>query len=155
MKKRLLILAERWLTLKIGVELKCCLSFFLMLFFYCVVRLLTGVHEASILHMAEMMLLAYLVGWVQALVHAEFDEIDGFGPKEWAVLLLSAGAYTLAAWGFGWMSQPLALALFLVYMNGCGLSTYLICRIKRTIDARLLNDDLKDFQNRMKKEDAP
>ena len=149
MNKKLWGLVERWLTIKIGVEIRCCLTFFLMLFFYCVHSLLLGAAEANIWHISEMVMIAYLFGWVQALLHADFDEIDHLGLKEWAVLLLGAGTYTLTAWLFDWFGgNGLATTLFLVYMIGCGLCTVLICRIKRAIDSKLLADDLKEFQQR-------
>ena len=38
--------------------------------------MLTGVQEANIIHMLEMVVLAYLLGWIQALVGSDFDEVD-------------------------------------------------------------------------------
>lgn len=149
MRKKLWVVIERWLTIKIGVEIRCCLTFFLMMFFYCVYRLVCGSAEANIWHITEMILTAYLFGWVQALLHADFDEMDGLGLKEWAVMIAGAAVYTIAAVLGGWFDgQTLPAALFCVYMVGCGLCTVLICWIKRTIDARLLNDDLREFQQR-------
>lgn len=147
MTKKLMALVERWLTIKIGVEVRCCLTFFLMAFFYCVYRLWSGSAEASIWHLAEMMAAAYLFGWVQALLHADFDEMDRLGLKEWAVLIAGAAVYALTAWLGGWFagSAPMT-GVFFVYMVGCGLCTLLIYWIKRTIDSRLLADDLKEFQ---------
>lgn len=155
MRKKLWAVIERWLTVKIGVEIRCCLPFFLMMFFYCVYCLLRGSAEANIWHITEMILMAYLFGWVQALLHADFDEMDGLGLKEWTVMIAGAAAYTVTAVLGGWFDgQALAAALFFVYMVGCGLCTVLICWIKRTIDARLLNDDLREFQQRSTEGDA-
>ncbi len=146
---KLLILVEKWLTVKIGVEVRCCLTFFLMAFYYCVFRLLNGSPEAAILHLAEMMGVAYLFGWVQALLHADFDEMDRLGLREWAVIIAGSAVYTLTAWLCGWYAgRPLALLLFFMYMVGCGLCTLLIYAIKRAVDAKLLNDDLRAFQQR-------
>lgn len=147
MTKKLMALVERWITVKIGVEVRCCLTFFLMAFFYCVYRLVGGSVEANIWHLAEMMAAAYLFGWVQALLHADFDEMDRLGLKEWAVLISGAAVYALTAWLGGWFAgHALVTGLFFVYMVGCGLCTLLIYWIKRTIDSRLLADDLKEFQ---------
>lgn len=149
MKKKLMTLFERWLTIKIGVEFRCCLTFFLMVFFYGVHRLLTGSDQASIWHLAQMMGAAYLYGWVQALLHADFDEMDRPGLKEWAVILGGAAAYALAAWLGGWFGGSVPVTgLFFLYMTGCALSTLLILYLKRSIDSRLLGDDLKQFQQR-------
>lgn len=149
MSKRLWALIERWLTMKIGVEIKCCLSFFLMLFFYCVYRLLGGTAEANIWHITEMIFIAYAFGWVQALLRADFDEMERLGVREWAVTIASGVVYGLTAWIGGWFDgHAAATLLFLLYMIICGLCTVLIYYIKRSIDAKLLNDDLKEFQRR-------
>ena len=149
MTKKLWALVERWLTIKIGVEIRCCLSFFLMLFFYCVYRLLCGSTAANIWHIAEMILVAYLFGWVQALLHADFDEMDRLGLREWAVIVAGALVYGLTGRLGGWFEGSAAVTLlFTAYMIGCGLCTLLIYHIKRSIDAKLLNDDLKQFQTR-------
>lgn len=149
MSKKLWALIERWITIKIGVEVRCCLSFFLMLFFYCVYRLLGGVTEANIWHISEMIAIAYLFGWVQALLHADFDEMDRLGLREWAVIISGSVVYGLTAWLGGWFDKSvIAAMLFALYMIGCGLCTLLIYYIKRSIDAKLLNDNLKEFQHR-------
>lgn len=149
MIKRFWGLAEKWLTIKIGVEIRCCLTFFLALFYYCVYRLLGGVFQAEILHIAEMIAAAYLFGWVQALLHADYDQMDRLGLRQWAVLIGGGAAHGLVAWLCGWFGQSsAATALFAVYMVCCGLCTVLICHIKRAIDAKLLNDDLRAFQQR-------
>lgn len=149
MSKKMWELIERWVTIKIGVEVRCCVSFFLMLFFYCVYRLLGGAVEANIWHISEMILIAYLFGWVQALLHADFDEMDHLRLKEWAVIIASGIVYGMTAWIGGWFDRSIAVTLlFLVYMIVCGLCTIWIYHIKRAIDAKLLNEDLKEFQHR-------
>ena len=121
MTKKLMALIERWITIKIGVEVRCCLTFFLMVFFYCVYRLLGGSAEAGVWHLAEMIGVAYLFGWVQALLHADFDEMDRLGPKEWAVLISGAAIYALTAWLGGWFdASALVTVLFFIYMMAAG-----------------------------------
>lgn len=56
---------ERYLTKEIGIEFKACLYFFAILFFYCMYRLCLGKTVADMIHMAEMIGLAYLVGYLQ------------------------------------------------------------------------------------------
>lgn len=148
MIERLWGLVEKWLTIKIGVEIRCCLSFFLMLFYYCVYRLIGGNAQAEILHLAEMIAIAYLFGWVQGLLGQDFDRMDRLGLRQWGVILLSGAVYGLTAWLCGWFESGLAVLLFAVYMACCGLSTVCLCHIKRAIDAKLLNDDLRAFQSR-------
>jgi len=151
MSKKILEFVERYLTKKIGVEIKCCLMFFLILCFYCGWRLLGGIREASIMHMLEMVILAYLLGWIQALIGSDFDEVDRLGAKDWAVVLGGSGIYTLASFIFGWFEKNAAVTTaFGGYMVIAYLCTFLIYKIKRAIDAKLLNDDLRQFQQRDK-----
>ena len=67
-KKNKLTLWERYLTQEIGIEFKACLYFFAILFFYCMYRLVQGIFDASMLHMAEMILAAYIIGYLQVYV---------------------------------------------------------------------------------------
>lgn len=149
MSKKIWSFLERYLTMKIGVEFKCCISFFCILCFYCVYRLVLGAMDASIAHMVEMVFLAYLLGWIQALVGSDFDEVDRLGLKEWLVILLGSFAYALTAhWG-RWFDGSTGIIIgFGLYMVGVYLSTFLMYKMKRAIDAKLLNEDLKDFQDR-------
>ena len=59
---------ERYLTKEIGIEFKACLYFFAILFFYCVYRLCIGNIMAEILHMAEMIFLTYVIGYIQVFL---------------------------------------------------------------------------------------
>lgn len=149
--KKILEFIERYLTRKIGVEIKCCLMFFMILCFYCGYKLIGGTMDANILHMLEMVLLAYLLGWIQALIGSDFDEVDKLCTKDWTVVLVGSSIYTIASFAFGWFEKNLIVtAVFAGYMIVTYLCIFLIYKIKRAIDAKLLNDDLKQFQQRNK-----
>lgn len=149
MNKRIRTFLERYLTTKIGVEIKCCLSFFLILCFYCIYQLIGGSVNADILHMLQMILLAYVMEWIQALIGSDFDELDSLGRKEWVLILLGSVVYAIAAHFGDWFSGSIAVDVgFGFYMVGAYLCTFLIYKIKRVIDAKFLNDDLKMFQER-------
>jgi len=149
--KRILEIFKRYLTRKIGVEIKCCLMFFIILCFYSGYKLLGGIMEANIIYMLEMVLLAYLLGWIQALIGSDFDEVDKLCAKDWMVVLAGSSIYTLASFCFGWFDKNLiCTAVFAGYMVVAYLCIFLIYKIKRAIDARLLNDDLRQFQQRNK-----
>ena len=151
MSNRILEFVRRYLTRKIGVEIKCCLMFFMILCFYCGYKLIGGSQDANIIHMLEMTVLAYLFGWIQALIGSDFDEVDKLGIKDWAVVLVGSSVYTLASFVFGWFEKGLAVtAIFAGYMIVTYLCIFLIYKIKRAIDAKLLNDDLRKFQQRDK-----
>ena len=149
MIKRFWRLVEHYLTRKIGVEIKCCLTFFMMLCFYSIYKLAIGSDSANIWHMLQMVLLAYVLDWIQLLLHADFDEVDSLGLKEWLVVLVGSAVYTAAAWLFCWFDGSVSVIIgFGAYMVAVYLCTFLIYAIKRGIDAKLLNEELKAFQAR-------
>ena len=144
---------EKYLTRKIGVEIKCCVMFFMLLCFYAGYRLICGFREADIFHMLEMVLLAYLLGWLQLLMGSDFDEVDRLGGKDWTVVAGGSAVYSLASFVLGWFEKDLTVTfLFAVYMIIAYLGIFLIHKIKRVIDAKLLNNDLQIFQKRENKE---
>lgn len=148
-EKTKLSLLERYLVVEIGIEFKACIYFFSILFFYSMYRLLRGSMEASILHMGEMIFLTYGMGYLQKYGLANFDEADRLGLKETAYLLLCAGIYTVVSWLGGWfdrrMSVTILYALFMALAYVCG---FLVYKVKRTLDAKQLNEDLRAFQGR-------
>lgn len=151
MSKKSLGFIERYLTRKIGVEIKCCVMFFLILCFYGGYRMLCGTTDANIIHMLEMVIPAYLLCWIQALIGSDFDEVDKLCLKDWGIVLAGSAVYTLASFFFGWFDGDMAVtAIFAVYMIVSYLCIFLIYKIKRAIDAKLLNNDLKLFQERNK-----
>ena len=153
MREKFRTLVEEYLTRKIGVEIKCCLMFFMLLCFYAGYRLTGGFQEASILYMIEMVILAYILGWIQMLVGSDFDEVDTLNVKDWSVVVSGSAAYSLASFVFGWFERDLAVSfVFAVYMVIAYLGIFLIHQIKRAIDAKLLNNDLQKFQKREKEE---
>ncbi len=151
MSKKMRYLFECYITKKIGVEIKCCLMFFLILCFYCIYRWVINFTQASMIHMLEMVLLAYLIGWIQNLLHYDFDEVDTLKLREWISVISSALVYAAIAHFAGWFDGNIVVcAGFLLYMVCAYLCSYLIYKIKRTIDAKHLNEDLHRFQNRLK-----
>ncbi len=142
---------ELYITRKIGAEIKCCLTFLLILCYYAVYRWVNGFAEAGILHMFEMVWAAYILEWVQVLLHCDFDEVDRLGVKEWAMMLCGSAVYAVSGHLLGWFDGNIAVAVgFGAYMVVCYLCTFWVYAIKRSIDAKMLNSDLKRFQEREK-----
>ena len=101
--------------------------------------------------MFEMVLAAYILEWVQVLVHCDFDEVDRLGLKEWTMIVCGSAVYAVAGYFLGWFDGNVAVVVgFVAYMIICYLCTFWIYAIKRSIDAKLLNSDLKKFQERNK-----
>lgn len=143
---------ERYLTKEIGIEFKACLYFFAILFFYCIYRMIAGSFEAKILHMAEMIVTCYVIGYLQVYVFKNFDEADRIGIFEAAGIAVCTGLYLLVSYFGGWFDRKLPVSLLLAaYILFTYLCVFLIYRTKRRIDDKNLNEELKLFQAGHKK----
>lgn len=145
--KKDITLFERYLTGEIGIEFKSCLYFFAQLFFYCVYRLCTGRTEAGILHMGEMILACYIICYMQVYLFGNFDEADTLGLKEIAGMLICTVLYTVLSFVCKWFEGNIWVILgFAAYIIVVYICIFLIYKIKRKIDDKKLNEDLKMFQ---------
>lgn len=152
--KKKVTLWELYLTKEIGIEFKACLYFFAFLFYYCVFRLINGVYDASILHMTELILACYIIGYIQVYLLWNFDEADSLRIKEIAGMVICTIVYSLLSWLFNWFNKNLLVTLiFAAYILLVYVCVYLIYKSKRIIDDKKLNEDLKLFQTEHKKED--
>jgi len=147
--KRKVSAFERYLRDEIGIEFKACLYFFAMLFFYCVYRVVGGVYNASILHMAELILMTYGMGYLQVYVLSNFDEAERLGKKEVCYLVLCSLLYTGSSWLFGWFDRQVWWTVgFLCYTLFEYVCAFWVYSVKRKIDEKVLNEDLRAFQER-------
>lgn len=144
---------ELYLTKEISIEFKACLYFFAFLFFYCMYRVIGGVYDASILHMTELILACYIIGYIQVYLLWNFDEADKLGGKEILGIALCTAVYTAISWLFNWFDKNIiATVLFAAYILLVYFCVYLVYKYKRIIDDKKLNEDLKLFQTRHKSE---
>lgn len=140
---------ERYLTKEIGIEFKACLYFFALLFFYCCYRLGTGRTVADILHMAEMIFLTYIVGYLQVYLLWNFDESDSLGKKELLGLGICTVIYTVISYLCSWFERNLWVTLgFAAYVIFLYICVFLVYKCRRSIDDKILNADLELFKNR-------
>ena len=146
-KKNKLTLWEKYLTKEIGIEFKACLYFFAILFFYCVYKICVGIYDASMLHMAEMILGCYIIGYLQVYVFWNFDEADSLGEREWIGIGICTVIYALLSYFLNWFDKRFWLSVgFAAYVILMYVCVYLIYKSKRLIDDKKLNEDLKLFQ---------
>ena len=144
---------ELYLTKEISIEFKACLYFFAFLFYYCMYRVIGGVYDASILHMTELILACYIIGYIQVYLLWNFDEADKLGGKEILGIALCTVVYTAISWLFNWFDKNIiATVLFTAYILLVYFCVYLVYKYKRIIDDKKLNEDLKLFQTRHKSE---
>lgn len=140
---------EHYLTKEIGIEFKACLYFFCILFFYSVYRVVGGSLEASIIHMSEMILLTYAMGYVQVYLLSNFDEGEHLGIKEIFHMILCSAIYTGVSFFGKWFDGNMAVTVgFAAYMMVVYMCAFLVYKSKRYIDGKVLNEDLKAFQER-------
>ncbi len=150
-RNKIRLIWEQYLTKEIGIEFKACLYFFCILFFYSVYQLAGGSLEANIIHMAEMILLTYGMGYVQVYLLSNFDEGEQLQGKTVWYMALCAGIYTGASFLGKWFDRNVPVTVgFALYMILVYLCAFLVYKSKRKIDEKHLNEDLKAFQERGK-----
>lgn len=150
--RKKLSLWERYLTKEISIEFKACLYFFAILFFYCVYRLCIKVFDASILHMAEMIFSAYIMGYIQVFLLNNFDESEHLGLKEILSMIGCTAIYAVLSYFLNWFDKKPALSFgFAGYVLFLYLCVFLVYYSKRKIDDKKLNEELKLFQSRNEK----
>ncbi len=143
---------ERYLTNEIGIEFKACLYFFAILFFYCVYRVICGSWEAGIVHMTEMIISCYIICYIQFFAFANFDEADDLKGREVAGITVCTLIYCVLSYVFGWFAKNMtATFVFASYLVIVYLCVFLIYKIKRRIDDKKLNEELKQFKAEHKK----
>ena len=147
--KRKVSVFERFFSIEIGIEIKSCLYFCCILAYYFIFRIIMGSWDASIVHMTEMIISTYVIGYIQIYLLSDFDEMDEFNWKVLVFSLVCSGTYMVLAILFNWFDgNMIANAGFLAFMMMCYLSYFIVSRAKRRIDTRLLNEDLREFQMR-------
>jgi hypothetical protein len=138
---------EQYLTREIGIEFKACLYFFVLLFFYCIFRLIQGTFTAEILIMSEMIFTNYIMCYLQVYLLHNFDEADRLGVRETVFMLICTGIYTVISYVLNWFEkQLLMIVIFAAYMIFSYICIFLIYKIKRNIDTKQLNHMLADFK---------
>lgn len=144
---------ERYLTKEIGIEFKACLYFFAVLFFYCIYRICIGWTMAEILHMAEMIFLTYIVGYIQVFLLWNFDEADCLGKKEVLGIGICTVIYTGISYLCNWFDRncyvTIGFAFYVIFLYVC---VYFVYKCRRKIDDKILNSDLELFQARSDQE---
>ena len=135
------------LSAEIVIEYKACLYFSCLLAFDCFYFLYRGIYFISILHLFEMIMTAYLAGYLQIYIFHNFDEaerVDAYGVLG---AVLCTGLYTGISYLLGWFERNLtAEILFSAYMLLVYFCIYIINKIKRAIDTERLNGMLTEFK---------
>jgi len=142
----------RFLAKEAGIELKAALYFWCILFFYSGFRILQENWEAEIIHLFQMIFTTYGMGYLQMYVFSNFDEGERFTGKTLLYSGICSGIYVWAAYIFHWFDTSYTvLAIFFCYCMLAYLCAWWMYKIKRIGDTKILNEDLKAFQERSRK----
>ena len=140
---------KKFLVLEAGIEIKACLYFSIILFFYFLYCFLQGSLFASIPRMVEMVLSAYAMNYLQVYLLHNFDEAEQFDIKVTVLSLFCAALYTAAGHWLNWFDRnPVATLCFFFYMILCYVCVFLVHKIKRDLDTAYLNRELEQFKSR-------
>ncbi|MBQ3544015.1 MAG: DUF3021 domain-containing protein [Lachnospiraceae bacterium] len=142
---------ERYLLEEIGIEFKACIYFFCYLFYYSIYKLLDGNINANIIHMIEMIFLTYGMCYFQLYFMKNFDESENFKIRELLLSIMCSGIYTLVSWIGGWFDENMLATIgFFLYVVLAYICGFLVYKIRRTLESKILNEDLKAFKERGK-----
>lgn len=143
---------EAYLTKEIGIEFKACLYFFAILFFYCCYKVMNGIWDAGIIHLAEMIFTCYIIGYIQVYLFRNFDECDQLEIREYAGIAVCTFLYCVVSYLGRWFDSNLpATLLFALYLLITYICVIFVYRSKRRIDDKQLNEELRMFQTEHKK----
>ena len=140
---------KKFLSLEIGIEIKACLYFSIILFFYLMYCFIQGSLFASIPLMAEMVFVVYAMNYLQVYLLRNFDEAERFDIKVTVLSFFCAALYTAISYWLNWFDRnPTATLCFFFYMILCYVCVFLVHKIKRDIDTARLNRELEQFKSR-------
>jgi hypothetical protein len=116
--------------------------------------MIDGSFSADIICMAEMILTVYIMGYIQVYFLGNFDESERFGLKEGLASFICSIIYVAVSYLGGWYHRDLRLlVIFFLYMMFCYVCVFGVYKIKRDIDTKHLNEDLKSFKDQLSKGD--
>ena len=138
---------RKYLSYEIAIDIKTCIYFFMILFYYFTWQIIRGSLTADIVLMVEMLASAYVMGYIQMYLLGNFDEAEKLGKGEWLKIVLGSLTYAVASYALTWFARNLiATVLFFLYMVLCYGCIFLTYKIKRDIDTTQLNRELEQFK---------
>lgn len=153
MNRKKLAWFEKYLFDEIGIEFKACLYFFAILFFYCIYRVFCHKYDALILHMAEIIFLTYIMGYVQMFLLGKFDEADIWNIKSTVYMLGCSMIYAVISYAGKWFDRNVWVSCgYFLYMCFMYVCCYWLYKLRRRIDEKIMNQDLQAFQSRDSKQ---
>ncbi len=99
-----------------------------------------------------MILLTYIMGYVQVYLLSNFDEGEQLRAKEIIYTILCSAVYAGISFFGKWFDGNIPVSIgFFFYVILAYVCAFFIYKYKRDIDAKILNEDLRAFQERRSK----
>ena len=147
MKDKIIKALKKALSNEIAIDFRACVYFFCVVLFYCAVRVSKGIFYVKILTLAEIVLVNYLICYVQTYLFKDFDESDRIGSNEIAGILMCTFLYVASSLLFGWFDGSEWLtalfALYIIFTYVCVILCYIV---KRKLDTMQLNKLLDNYK---------
>lgn len=141
---------KKILTREIRVDIKTCMYFFCILFFYCMYILLQNRRFIDMLILLEILAASYVMSYIQTCVFHNFDEGEHFGFFEIFASAACSVIYAGISFLFGWFAgSAAATAWFFAYMLLCMVTIYFTFKIRRAADTKELNSELEQFKKQI------
>ena len=138
---------DKFLSAEIEIEFKASLYFYTILFFYFAYQLYNGSFSAGIVIIVEMILTAYIMGFIQVFLLDNFDETENFTWKEALKVVCCSLIYVAVSYLGGWFDRNLIVtAIYLVFMFGCYGCVYWLYSVRRAICTKQMNKELENFK---------
>lgn len=141
---------KKYLWAEIGIEFKACLYFYAFLFFVCIYSISIKEYSVSILHMGEMILSTYTMGYIQVFLLDNFDESEKLNLRNVIYIVLCTSIYTALNYFLNWTSKSIVWNIgFFAWVFACYLSIFFVYKLKRSLDTEKLNKELLLFQQEL------
>ena len=136
-----------WLSAEVMIEYKACIYFGCILTVACLYYLCQGTFYVKIVHLFEIMMTAYFVGYLQVYFFHNFDEAEQLDVHCIWGAILCTGIYTIVSLLLNWFERNLIAQIFFAgYMLLLFFCIYLINKAKRMVDTEKLNGMLTEFK---------
>ena len=104
--------------------------------------------------MAEMILVTYIMGYIQVFLLWNFDEAEQLGKKEILGICICTPLYAFVSYVCNWFDRNICVTIgFVLYVVLFYVCVYFVYRCRRRIDDKILNSDLEMFKAKAKKQD--
>ena len=117
-------------------------------------QIIDGIYTAEIIIMAEMIFTTYIIGYVQVFLLKNFDESDHFNGYFFIRSLSCSALYTLISIICNWFGNTVLISLiFFGFVEFMYICVFWINYIKRNLESKELNQELKRFKENKREDD--